>query len=34
MSLLVPNEMLEELELAARALGRDRTWVMLRAFRQ
>ncbi|PSH54895.1 ribbon-helix-helix protein, CopG family [Phyllobacterium endophyticum] len=26
--------MLEELELAARALGRDRTWVMLRAFRQ
>jgi predicted transcriptional regulator len=33
-SLRVPNEMLQEFELVARALDRDRTWLMLRAFRQ
>jgi predicted transcriptional regulator len=33
-SLRVPNDMLEEFEVVARALDRDRTWLMLRAFRQ
>jgi predicted transcriptional regulator len=34
LSLRVPADMVERFDRIARALDRDRTWVMLRAFRQ